>query len=265
VSEKLAKVRNLLIDMDGVLYRGSTGLPGGPELMRFMAQHDINYLMLTNNSTLTPDAFVGRLGGMGIDVPVERIMTSGTATAEYLGTLAPKGTKVNVVGEQGLVDVLASYGFEIAGRDAEYVVCGWDKTITYEKLKTACLAIRSGATFIGTNADKTYPIEDGLIPGAGSILACLITATDTVPTVVGKPETRIYEMALQVLGARPEETAMLGDRLDTDILGACRAGITTIMVLTGVNNRQEAEAFEARPDYVLEGLPEMLELWETLV
>lgn len=257
----LADIRNLLIDMDGVLYRGRTGLPGGPELMAFLRERGIPYLLVTNNSTLTPAQFVLRLGRMGIDVSQDLIMTSGVATSAYLATLAPPGTKVNVVGEPALIKELEGRGFVIAGRDAEYVVCGWDKGINFDKLKTACLAIRDGATFIGTNADKTYPLEKDLIPGAGSILAFLIAATDVDPIMVGKPEPIMIEQSLRMLGARPEETAMLGDRLDTDILGGHRAGILTIMLLTGISTEAEAAACDAPPDLIFDDLPTLISVW----
>lgn len=257
----LADIRNLLIDMDGVLYRGRTGLPGGPELIAFLRERGIPYLLVTNNSTLTPAQFVLRLGRMGIDVSQDLIMTSGVATSAYLATLAPPGTKVNVVGEPALIKELEGRGFVIAGRDAEYVVCGWDKGINFDKLKTACLAVRDGATFIGTNADKTYPLEKDLIPGAGSILAFLVAATDVEPIVVGKPEPIMIEQSLRMLGARPEETAMLGDRLDTDILGGHRAGILTIMLLTGISTEAEAAACDAPPDLIFDDLPTLISVW----
>ena len=258
----LATIRNLLIDMDGVLYRGKKGLPGGPALLAFLETHCIRYLLVTNNSTRTQAQFVERLRGMGIDVPEDMIITSGVATAEYLSALAPRGTKVNVVGEEALVEELAKRGFVMAGREAEYVVCGWDRTITYEKIKTACLAIRDGATFIGTNADKTFPAENDIIPGAGSTLAPLIAGTGVNPIVVGKPEPIIMEQSLRMLGAKVEETAMLGDRLETDILGAHRAGIATIMVLTGISTAEEAAAYDAPPDLVFDDLPSLIEAWQ---
>jgi len=258
---RLLDVRNLLIDLDGVLYRGQTGLPGGPELIAFLRERDMPFLLVTNNSTLTPAQFVARLSKLGIDVPEDLIMTSGVATSAYLATLAPPGTRVNVVGEAALIDELKKHGFVMAGRDAQYVVCGWDKGINFEKLKTACLAIRDGAIFIGTNADKTYPLEKDLIPGAGSILASLIAATDVDPIVVGKPEPIIIEQSLRMLGARAEETAILGDRLDTDILGGHRAGILTIMLLTGISGAAEAAAYQAPPDLIFDDLPALLEAW----
>lgn len=257
----LAQIRYLLIDMDGVLYRGQTGLPGGPELLSFLKEHGIRYLLVTNNSTLTPAEFVQRLGGMGLKVTEEEIMTSGVATAIYLTTVAPRGTKVNVVGEPALLEELSKRGFIIGGRDAKYVVCGWDKGISFEKLKVACLAIRDGATFIGTNSDKTYPLEKDIIPGAGSILASLIAATGVEPIVVGKPEPIMIEQSLRTLGARPEETAILGDRLDTDVLGGYRAGIGTIMVLTGISTAEEARAYQYPPDLIVEDLPALIGLW----
>lgn len=258
---ELASVRDLLIDLDGVLYRGRTPLAGAPELFEFLRTHDIAYLLVTNNSTLTREAFAERLAGFGIHVTPDEIMTSAVATAAYLRTLAPPGTKVNVVGESGLVHELERFGFVMAGRDAEFVVAGWDKTVTYEKLKVATLAIRDGATFVGTNPDKTYPLENDIIPGAGSILAALVAASGVEPTIVGKPEPIIIQRCLDLLDATAQETAILGDRLDTDILGGQRAGIGTILVLTGISTRQEATAWEPPPDLVVEDLPELLRLW----
>jgi 4-nitrophenyl phosphatase len=257
----LASVRYLLIDMDGVLYRGQTGLPGGPDLIALCERRDIGYLLVTNNSSLTPAQFVARLGRIGIHVPERAVMTSAGATAAHLATLAPAGTRVNVVGEAALIGELERKGFVMAGRDADYVVCGWDKGLTFDKLKTACLAIRDGATFIGTNGDKTYPLERDIIPGAGSILAALVAATDVEPIVVGKPEPIIFEQALARLGARREETAILGDRLETDILGGRRAGIATIMVLTGISSAAEAASFEAPPDLIYADIPALVAAW----
>ena len=257
----LAQIHNLLIDMDGVLYRGQTALPGGADLLEFLEAHGLRYLLVTNNSTLTPAQFVERLAKMGMHVPEELIMTSGVATAAYLATLAPPGTRVNVVGEEALVQEIRKRGFEIGGRESEYVVCGWDKTINFEKLKTATLAIRDGATFIGTNPDKTYPLENDIIPGAGSIIAALVAATDTEPIVVGKPEPLAIQMALEILDAKPEESAILGDRLETDILGGHRAGIGTILVLTGISTAEEAAQYEAPPDLIVRDLPELVERW----
>ncbi|MBN1400732.1 MAG: HAD-IIA family hydrolase [Anaerolineae bacterium] len=258
---KLADVHYLLIDMDGVLYRGQRGLQGGPELIAFLEDRGIEYVCLTNNSTLRPAEFVQRLAGLGVHVPARRVMTSGVAMAEYLASLAPKGAKVNVVGEAALIAELEKRGFVMAGRDAEYVVCGWDRTISFEKLTTATLAIRNGATFLGTNPDKTYPLEEDIIPGAGSLLAALVAATDVEPIVVGKPQTIAIEQAMRLMGATAQATAILGDRLDTDILGGHRAGIHTIMVLTGISTAEEAAGFETPPDLIYEDIPALIAAW----
>ncbi len=258
---RLTDVQNLLIDMDGVLYRGQTALDGAAELIRFLQTRDLGYLLVTNNSTLSPVQFTERLVGMGMDVAPEHILTSGVATAEYLRTLEPNGAGVFVVGEAPLIAELEKRGFHLTGRDADYVVCGWDKGINFDKLRTATLAIRDGATFIGTNPDKTYPLENDLIPGAGALLAAISAATDVDPIIVGKPETIILEQSLHILGASAEDTALLGDRLDTDILGGKRAGIATIMVLTGISTPDEVEASELKPDILFPDLPALLSAW----
>jgi 4-nitrophenyl phosphatase len=257
----LRRVRHVILDMDGVMYRGLTALPGAGDLITFLEQNGINYLLVTNNSTLSPAQFVQRLARMGITVPEARVMTSGGATAAYLATIAPPGTTVNVIGEPPLIEQLEKRGFVLAGREARYVVVGWDKGINWEKLKTACLAIRDGATFIGTNPDKTYPLEKDIIPGAGSLIAALVAATDVQPIVVGKPEPIILRQALEWLGAKAEDTVAIGDRLDTDILGGVRAGIPTIMVLTGISTREEAARYIVQPDVIYPDLPALLQAW----
>lgn len=262
MSLNLCQVRYLLIDMDGVLYRGQTALPGAAELLCFLREHDIRFQLATNNSMLTPAEFVARLVGMGMEVTEEEIMTSGVATAAYLSTLAPKGTKVCVLGEPALFEEITKRGFVIGGRDSEYVVCGADRGISFEKLKTATLAIRDGAKFIFTNADKTYPLEKDIIPGAGALLAYLVAATGVEPVVVGKPEPIMLEQSLRLLGASAAETAILGDRLETDILGGQRAGIATIMVLTGISTAEEAATYEpGPPDLLCDDLPALMATW----
>ncbi len=262
MAASLTQIRSLLIDLDGVLYRGQTALPGAAALLDFLRERGLGYMLVTNNSTLTPEQFRQRLLGMGIDVPTELIMTSGVATAAYLASVAPPGTRVNVVGEPALISEIEKRGFVMGGRESRYVVCGWDKGINFEKLKTATLAIRDGATFIGTNPDKTYPLENDIIPGAGSIIASLVAATDVEPIVVGKPEPLALEQAMRILGATPANTAILGDRLETDILGGRRAGMRTILVLTGISTAEEALAYTiAPPDWVYNDLPALLTDW----
>ncbi|MHB1295666.1 MAG: HAD-IIA family hydrolase [Anaerolineae bacterium] len=258
---KLEEIRNLFIDMDGVLYRGHQVLPGVQEMLDFLDRNDIRYLLVTNNATMSQAQFSDKLAKMDVSVPPERIITSGVATAAYLATKVPPGTRINVVGEESLAREMEKQGFVIAGRDAEYVVAGLDRTVTYEKLKTATIAIRAGATFIGTNPDRTLPVENEIVPGAGSILAALVAATDVQPIIVGKPEPIILEQSMRILGARAEESAVLGDRLETDILGGYRAGLATIMVLTGISTAEEAGAYEVQPDWIFADLPALTDAW----
>jgi 4-nitrophenyl phosphatase len=260
--KSLSAIRNLLIDMDGVMYRGQMALAGAGDLIAFLEERGIRYLLVTNNATSSQAQFAGKLEGMDIHVPPDLIMTSSVATASYLATIAPAGTRVNVVGEQAMAAEFEKRGFVIGGRESPYVVCGLDRTVTYEKLKTACLAIRAGATFIGTNADKTLPVEDGQVPGAGAILAALVACTGVEPQVIGKPEPIIIRQALDLIGAQAEETACLGDRLETDILGGYRAGTATILVLTGVSTAEEAAMYAVQPDFIFADLPAMLQAWE---
>ncbi|NLX43746.1 MAG: HAD-IIA family hydrolase [Chloroflexi bacterium] len=251
--------------MDGVLYRGLTALPGAAEFIAFLQERGLGYLLVTNNSTLTPEQFSTRLARMGMSVDPEHIYPSSVATANYLAAHAPRGTRVFVVGEQALVDALQARGFVMGGRESQYVVAGWDKTLTYDKLVTATLAIRDGATFIGTNPDKTYPLEHDIVPGAGSIQAAITAATDVEPLVIGKPGTPALLGALELLGAAQKDTAILGDRLDTDILGGARAGIHTIMVLTGISTEAEALASDTPPELIYADLPALLTDWRRIL
>lgn len=226
----LAQIRALLIDLDGVMYRGEMPLPGALRVGPLLDGLGIAYAFVTNNATLTATQFAEKLGRMGVAVPASRVVTSGEATAVYLQALAPAGTTVCVVGEDGLTQTLEAAGFAIGERDAAFVVVGLDRTLTYPRLAAACLAIRRGARLIATNADPALPVEDGLWPGAGAILACITTATGAQPTVIGKPQPTLLRVALDRLGARPEETAIVGDRIDSDVLAGHAAGVHTILV-----------------------------------
>lgn len=258
----LAKIKALIIDMDGVLYRGKTALSGSAELFRFLSDNDIKFKVVTNNATVNQAMVAEKLSAMGITLSPDAIMTSGTAAATFLAAHAPAGSSVFVVGEPPLEQEMVRYGLRLAGRDADYVVAGLDRTINFQKLMTATIAIRHGARFIGTNPDKTLPMENEIIPGAGSIIAAIATATDQKPLIIGKPEPAIFEQALDELGVMPSEAASLGDRLETDILGGNRLGMTTILVLTGVSTAAEIHQTDIRPDYIYADIPALLEDWQ---
>ncbi len=256
--EILKTIKAFVIDMDGVLFRGKTILPGAHAFIQMLQQKDIPYVLLTNNSTLTLSQYVEKLRSMDIYVPAGRILTSAVATALYLSRHAPAGARMYAVGMAGLEEALQEQGFVLTSEDPEYVVVGLDRTISYEKLCVATLAIRAGATFVATNPDRTIPTERGILPGAGAILAAIQAATDVEPEIVGKPQRRAFETALQKLQTAPEETAMVGDRLETDILGGARAGLRTILVLTGVTTRTDLAEAAVQPDLIFENLEELL-------
>ncbi len=257
----LGEIRYLILDMDGVLYRGNTALPGAASFLKWLDRRGIDYLMLTNNSVRTPAGWCEKMSALGMPVSEHHIMTAAQATGAYLYQRAPKGGSVYIIGGEGLHQAILGQPdvrFTLDERRPDYVVVGLDPELTYDKLRIGCLAIRAGAAFIASNPDTTFPSEEGVIPGAGTIAAALEACTSVKPTVVGKPEAVAFDLALARLGADRRLTAMLGDRLDTDIDGGRRAGLTTIMVMTGISTQQELEASLVKPDYVFAGLPELL-------
>ena len=262
--ESFKNIRALIIDMDGVLWHGTQAMPGLVEFFQTLNELDIRYILATNNASLTPEQYVTKLANMGVTVSQKQILTSGMATALYLSErVNPKETRVFVVGEDGATQPLVELGFTLTGlyevnnsdkpeqKGADIVVCGKDETLTWAKLATASLNIRAGASFIGTNADTTLPTEHGITHGNGAILAALEVATGVSPTIIGKPEPIIYQQALGLLGINPDETVALGDRLETDILGAVRTGIRSIMVLTGISSEADLQDSDYQPTWVM--------------
>jgi len=265
-TDRLGSIGNLIIDMDGVLYRGNTLISGAHEFIGFLREKGISFLLVTNNSTRTVRQYVTKLARMNIAVREEEILTSAEATAGYLEQVAPPGTRVHAVGEDGVQVALERRGFVlIDGTDAAYVVVGMDRRFTYAKLATAALTIRAGAVFIGTNPDKTYPTEVGLMPGAGAILAAIEAASDTAPLIIGKPESVIFDLALARLESAPEETAILGDRLETDILGGSRLGMVTILLMSGVTDADRLATSSLVPDMVYDDVGALHRTWRCVV
>lgn len=261
MSQLFKSIRALLIDLDGVLWVGSQPLPGVAEFFSWLEARQLRYVLVSNNATRRADYTVARVGEMGVRVSPANVLTSADATPRWLTYKYPAIKRVYVIGERALREALTEAGIEIVEREAQAVVVGLDRELTFETLKRATLEIRRGATFIATNSDRTLPTEEGLTPGAGSIVAALIAATDVAPVVIGKPGRPMFDLAMEITGTSPEETAMLGDRLDTDIDGAAGIGLKTIMVLTGVSTRAEAEVNPAVPDLIVEDLPALVEAW----
>lgn len=258
----LSLIRAVLFDMDGVLYRGKQPLPGVNELLAFLAEHDIAYGCITNNAMRTPAQVAEGLRAMGLPIPAERILTSAVATNLYLRSVAPRGSTVYAIGMDGLLEPLFGDGYFVQQEQRpQYVVVGANFELRYAHLRAACLAIRAGATFIGTNPDTTYPAEDGIVPGAGAILAALVAATDQQPTIIGKPQPGLFQAALTLLGSTAATTLVIGDRYDTDIVGAINAGLQAALVLTGVSTAAEAERGPLQPGAILADLPAVLQSW----
>ncbi|MCX7622569.1 MAG: HAD-IIA family hydrolase [Thermomicrobium sp.] len=254
------RVRAIAFDMDGVLYRGEQPLPAAAGLVGELQQRGIGFVMVTNNATKTPEEYAAKLARMGMTVPPERIVTSAVATRDWMRQRYERGTRVYVLGMPALEQAVYEGGyFQPAGRDADVVVNGADFTLTYEKLKIATLAIRRGADWVATNADRTLPTEEGLLPGSGAIVAALQAATDRSPVVIGKPEPAMIFRAAELLGVAPEELLVVGDRLDTDVLAGKRAGALTALVLTGVSTEQDAASGSVQPDAVIDDLSVLLD------
>jgi len=265
--DPLTNIGALIVDMDGVLWHGDQPLPGLANFFNALRNRQRPFILATNNSSMTPDQYVVKLERMGVPVTRDEILTSGMATALYLAEhpdIDPASTNVFVIGENGARQPLVDRGFtlteeyprnetrkNIEDSRVDIVVCGLDRELSWNKLATAALNIRNGAKFIGTNADTTLPSERGVSPGNGAILAALEAATGIAPTIIGKPEPIIYQQALALLGVDPAETVAIGDRLDTDILGAVRTHIRSILVLTGISTEEDLKSVDFKPTWIM--------------
>jgi 5'-nucleotidase len=250
-------IRNWLMDMDGVLVSEENAIPGAAEFIARLRETDTPFLLLTNNSIWTRRDLAARLRAGGLDVPEESIWTSALATAKFLEDQRPGGTAF-VIGESGLTTALHSAGYTINERDPDYVVLGETRTYSFERISQAIRLIIRGATFIATNPDPTGPAPDGPLPATGSVAALISRATGRDPYFVGKPNPLMMRTALNSLDAHSEETAMIGDRMDTDIVSGLEAGLETILVLTGVTTREETEVFPYRPSRIVESVAELI-------
>ncbi len=254
----LQALRGFIFDMDGVIYRGDSALPGAAEFVARLRARGIPYNYLTNNSTTPPAKVAERLVRMGIPCEPHEILTSAEVTAAALKEELP-GCRVFVVGEEGIELALAQAGFRVTTdhREADAVVLGMDRTLTYARLRDASFAVRRGARFMATNNDRTLPSDIGIIPGAGSLLIALETASDVRATVIGKPSPVIFRHALARLGTPAQVTACVGDRPETDIEGGHAIGLCTIGVLSGVGDREGFAALSSPPDYIFEDLADL--------
>lgn len=264
--ERLRYLRHLIIDMDGVLWRGKRPMEGLTDFFDFLRRREIRFVLVTNNASRSRMDYVEQLARFGVRVHLEEVLPSCDATALYLQQIASPGARVFVVGEKALREAIAAAGFQVVEEErADFVVVGIDWGLTYERLARAARAIWNGARFIGTNPDPVWPGEDGLYPGNGATLAFLERATGVAPLVVGKPEPLMFRLAMERMGATPENTAVIGDQIPTDIVGGKRAGLTTILVLSGATTREMLAENLVKPDFVFADIRELMSAWEAVL
>ncbi len=255
-------IKNIILDMDGVLWRGEIPMPGLKSFFETLKEREIGFALATNNATKTASQYTEKLAHFGVEVSNWHIVTSAEASAKHLSGQLESGSEVYVIGESGLHRAIEEQGFQVlkahsfVGVDAraDAVVIGLTRQVCYEQLASATHLINHGALFIGTNPDATFPSEFGSMPGAGALLAFVRSATKVNPTVIGKPNPAIFEEALRRLKSSSGDTVMVGDRLSTDIAGAHSAGLRAILLLSGVTHLSDLKNSKIQPDWVFDDL-----------
>jgi 5'-nucleotidase len=263
VPEKIApvtapEINSWLIDMDGVLVREEDAIPGAAEFVRRLREREMPFLILTNNSIYTRRDLAARLAVSEIEVSEDAIWTSALATATFLEQQRPGGSAFTI-GEAGLTTALHDVGYTLTESKPDYVVLGETRTYSFERITTAIRLVAAGARFIATNPDPTGPGPAGLVPATGSVAALISRATGIDPYYVGKPNPLMMRSALNAINAHSETTAMVGDRMDTDVVAGLEAGMYSILVLTGSTRRDEAEAFPYRPSRIVDSVADLVD------
>jgi len=253
-----AKTCSWLMDMDGVLVHEEQAIDGAARFLAALRERDLPFLVLTNNSIYTPRDLSARLRISGLDVPEGAIWTSALATGRFLQDQRPGGSAF-VIGESGVTTALHDAGYTLSERDPDYVVLGETRTYSFERITQAIRLVDRGARFIATNPDTTGPSPAGPLPATGSVAALISRATGVDPYFVGKPNPLMMRSALNALDAHSESTAMIGDRMDTDIVAGLEAGLETILVLTGVTSRADAERHAYRAARIVESVADLVD------
>jgi NagD protein len=252
------EIRSWLMDMDGVLVHEESAIPGADRFLAALREAGTPFLVLTNNSIYTRRDLAARLRASGLDVPEESIWTSALATARFLEEQRPGGSAF-VIGEAGLTTALHEAGYTLTDRDADYVVLGETRTYSFERITRAIRLITEGARFIATNPDATGPSPDGPLPATGSVAALISRATGAEPYYVGKPNPLMMRSALNAIEAHSETTAMIGDRMDTDVVSGLEAGLHTILVLTGLTTTEDAERYPYRASRIVDSVADLVD------
>ncbi|MGN6485894.1 MAG: HAD-IIA family hydrolase [Thermomicrobiales bacterium] len=250
-------IRNSLMVMDGVIVHEEQAIPGAHEFITTLREQGRPFLILTNNSMYTARDLAFRLAHSGIQVTEKDIWTSALATAQFLATQRPGGSAF-VIGEAGLTTALHEVGYALVDRNPDYVVIGETRTYSFERLTRAVRLINEGARFIATNPDPTGPSADGPLPATGALVALVAKATGAIPYFVGKPNPLMMRSALRTLNVHSEETVMIGDRMDTDVIAGIEAGLRTVLVLTGSTTRERAATFPYLPSRIEDSIADLI-------
>ena len=256
----LKRYTTILLDGDGVLWRSNIPLPGINPFFDFLESEGVKWALLTNNNSHTVKDYINKFNRFGVQADGKSIFTSSSVTVAYLLENFGKKTNIHVVGNEAMISTLSEAGFnltcgeQIPDEPVAAVVAGMDLEINHEKIKIAMRLIKGGAAFIATNTDGSYPTPEGINPGTGMVIGALHYASGTEPYVVGKPQPAIFQTALRTLESQPDETLMVGDRLETDILGANQLSIQTVALLSGVSSRDEIKENQIQPDFIYEDI-----------
>ncbi|MFE6160120.1 HAD-IIA family hydrolase [Streptomyces sp. NPDC056486] len=251
-------IESWLTDMDGVLIHEGVPIPGADAFIKRLRESGKPFLVLTNNSIYTARDLQARLTRMGLEVPVENIWTSALATAKFLDDQRPGGTAY-VIGEAGLTTALHDIGYVLTDHDPDYVVLGETRTYSFEAMTKAVRLINGGARFICTNPDETGPSTEGPLPATGAVAALITKATKRTPYFAGKPNPLMMRTGLNAIGAHSETSAMIGDRMDTDVLAGLEAGMETFLVLTGLTTRDDIDQYPFRPSNVVDSIADLVD------
>ena len=252
-------IRGVILDLDGTVYRGEREIPGAADFIAWLLDRGIRPLYVTNRSSRVPEEVRAQISGFGVPCSCDDVLTSSGAAARYLAT-----GSAYCIGEHGLSAALEEAGISLTEKDPDYVVVGYDSHLTYAKLTTACRCIDGGARFLATNPDRVLYVEDGMLPGTGAIVAAVTTACGAEPEVIGKPEPLIFEMALAQMGLPPRDVIAVGDNIETDIRAADSAGIRSVLLLTGISTREDADRSPVKPTWIADDFTALTRLVEEI-
>jgi 4-nitrophenyl phosphatase len=258
-TQRKLNIRGLILDMDGVLWKDNEPIGDIKYIFKKITDLGLRVVLATNNATRTVEQYQEKVCTFGVELEPWQFVNSAHATVSYLQNTFPGGGPIFIVGSEALTDTLRTAGYYHSEEEVLAVVAGMDRVLTYEKLRRATLLIRSGTPFIGTNPDKTFPTPIGLVPGTGAILAALQAACDQEPVICGKPAPEMYWIAMRRMHTLPMETLVVGDRAETDIIGAQAIGCRAALVLSGVTGAAQAQAWSPPPDIIAPDLTSVLD------